>query len=318
MNINTIFFVIIISLFSSYVVRNTSFPYFCPNVSKSNQVVFVSGASSGIGRELAFEFARKGASLVLAARRRKELEETAERCRSEFKSSKVIVYVRDLASKQASKDIAELVVQHFDGNLDIAVLNHAVVPMKLLVESRNLDDDFFSVMDINLASSVRLSASLLPFLEKRNGKLIGIGSAGEYVPSIGLGAYQVSKVALSSYFDHLRMERTYLGSKVTVQYVVLGKVDTDQLLKKYGNVSSSNVDFPPPLSEQECVRQLMCVIDRGIIHSFVPSSTFWYTIVGSIREILPWTSKIAWVSTKPDLEQRIVKAQNELLTSRGV
>ena len=95
------------------------------DVVNKRQNVVVTGASSGIGAEIARQYARRGASLVIAARRLEELQKVAEECR-QLGSPLVEVCVTDVTNPADCERAGKVVAEKFDGKLDVLVLNAGI------------------------------------------------------------------------------------------------------------------------------------------------------------------------------------------------
>lgn len=183
-----------------------------------NQVVWITGASSGIGAALAEAFAREGARLVLSARRRTELEAVATRCGGE-----PFVLPLDLAEAATFPPLVDAVRQRL-GRVDIVVHNGGVGQRSLAKET-TLDVDR-RIMEINYFGAVALTKALLPsMLEARAGHLVVVSSVMGKVGTPLRSAYAASKHALHGFFDCLRAELADDG--ITVTLICPGYVRTD-------------------------------------------------------------------------------------------
>jgi short-subunit dehydrogenase len=187
----------------------------------NGQRVLVTGASSGIGAELAEALARRGAVLALCARREDRLRETLERCLTHSPDSRM--WVCDLAEPAAVEQLAADVTKAF-GGVDILV-NNAGVPKRRHV--KDLDADTVTrVMAINYLSPIRLTLALLPsMLERDYGRIVNISSVAAVLSSPGEAAYDASKAALSSFSEAMAIDLWNTGVKVLVVYP--GVIDTE-------------------------------------------------------------------------------------------
>lgn len=271
-----------------------------------------------VGRSIALRYAERGASLIITARRMEELESVAEECRirlmkTKNKRAKVVTVVGDVAQDEARKEIQKRIEADFGGKLNVAVLNHAVNPMKLLTDIKSWNTEFFSTMDINFKSSVLLSEIVLPYLEKTAGTLAGIGTNGELTQVVGLGAYIVSKTALCAFFDYLRLELGFVNSRVTVSYITLGTIDTEQLAEKYVDpeLRKQKDWMLPLLSPAEAARQIQCALDRKVPYTVVPFVYHWLQLPTLSRDTWPFANRVGWLASKPDLIESIARKKRE-------
>jgi dehydrogenase/reductase SDR family member 7B len=174
------------------------------------KVVWITGASSGIGRSLALAFADSGARLILSARRREALEEVRRSCPE---SAEILVLPLDLEDLPALAAHVAAVLDRF-GAVDIMVHNAGVavrdraVNTSLEVHER--------VLRTNYLGPVALTAAVLPsMLARRAGQFVVISSLSGKYGGPQLSAYAAAKHALHGYFESLRAEEHDSGIVVT-------------------------------------------------------------------------------------------------------
>ena len=182
------------------------------------QVVWITGASSGIGAALAEAFAQEGARLILSARRRTELEQVAAKCKGE-----PFVLPLDLAQPESFQAHVESALQRF-GRIDVVVHNGGVSQRSLAQETR-LDVDR-RIMDINYFGTVALTKALLPSMKKaKSGHFVVVSSVMGKIGTPHRSTYAASKHALHGFFDCLRAEVADDGLFVTL--ICPGYIQTD-------------------------------------------------------------------------------------------
>ena len=183
------------------------------------KVVGITGASSGIGRALAFAFDRAGARLILSARDARSLEPVRAACRA---SDQVHLLPFDLAALDTIPQIAERALGLW-GHVDYMVHNAGVALRDRMVDTPlRLDQQ---IMATNYFGPVALTKALLPsMLQRRSGCFVVVSSiSGKYgVPQ--LSAYSASKHALHGCFECLRAEVHDHNIQVTI--VIPGFVRT--------------------------------------------------------------------------------------------
>ncbi len=185
------------------------------------KTVFITGASSGIGRALAIEYARKGVRVAIVARRKKELDEVASTVGA--KGGVAVPIVADVADA-ASVESALAEANDALGGLDMVIANagagcttHAT---KLTVA------DVLRVVDVNVRGAfVTLVAALPYLLDRKRGHLVGVSSLAGRRGLPHAGPYSASKAALSTFLETLRLDLAGTGVRVTD--VQPGFVDTD-------------------------------------------------------------------------------------------
>lgn len=174
-----------------------------------NKVVIITGASSGIGKALAFGFASKGARLVLAARRVELLDEL----KGELSPAEVLTCKADVSVEADCQALIEAAVARF-GQIDILV-NNAGISMRAVFEDVELDV-IRQLMDVNFWGTVYCSKYALPHLLKTRGSLVGIISIAGHVGLPGRTGYSASKFAVRGFLDTLRIENLKKGLHVLV------------------------------------------------------------------------------------------------------
>ncbi len=187
------------------------------------QVVWITGASSGIGEELARQFAREKAFLILSARRVEELERVKKDC-LQFTSKAEILPV-DLADIDALYAVAEKAISLF-GRIDILINNGGISQRSSALETESAIET--RIMNVNYFSAVALSKYVLPLMEKNgNGRIVLMSSiTGKFgVPN--RSTYCASKHALIGYFDALRAELRIKNSPVTIHIILPGYIHTE-------------------------------------------------------------------------------------------
>lgn len=188
----------------------------------AEQVVVVTGASSGIGRATALAFAEKGAKVVGAARGRAALASLEERIRAGGGECHMVV--TDVADPAQVYRLAEEAEVRF-GRIDTWI-NAAAVSVYASVEDTT-DAEFARVMEVNFLGQVYGIHAAVPALGRSGGGvLIGVSSVeGERTVPLH-AAYSASKRALRSVYDALRMELAAQGSTIAVTTILPASIDT--------------------------------------------------------------------------------------------
>jgi len=224
-----------------------------------DNVVAITGASKGIGAELARQLAAKGARLVLAARNEKELEAVAADCR---KSGASVVCVRaDVASERDCQAIVAGAVLAF-GRLDTFV-NNAGVSMWARFEDIEDMTILERIMQVNYMGAVYCTRHALPHLRESRGRLVGVASLAGMVGVPTRTGYSASKHAMRGFFDSLRIELD--GSGVTVTMIYPGFVSTGIRENASGPdgkpIAISPVKEGEVMSVDDCARRIVKAIE---------------------------------------------------------
>lgn len=198
-----------------------------PIESLRGQVVWITGASTGIGAALALRLARAGVKLAISARSAQKLEEVKQACvdTGGVEGDDVLVVPLDMTHYHQQQAAFDTVLTHF-GQLDILVSN-AGRTQRANWEDIELDVDK-ALFDVNVFSLVSLTRIVLRyFLNRGRGHLAVTSSAAGKIGVAISATYTASKHALHGYFECLRQEKS--GSGVSVSMVCPGPVDSNLL-----------------------------------------------------------------------------------------
>jgi len=184
------------------------------------RTLIVTGASSGIGREVVRVAPAFGFNVVAVARRKERLEALANELQA--RGARCVVLAIDVRAPQAAKAIVDTAMSAF-GRIDV-LLNNAGVgsPGNLLEQS---DTAIAAQWDLHVAAPLRITRAALPHLRSTGGQVMFVGSGLARVPSPGYGAYASAKAAVRAAAIQLRRELRADGIAVT--YIDPGAVDTE-------------------------------------------------------------------------------------------
>jgi short-subunit dehydrogenase len=177
----------------------------------NNKIVWITGASSGIGKTLAIALSKLDCKLVISARRTKELEKVKALCKN---PDVVHVLTLDLGAIDTFKTIVKEAVSVF-GSIDILVNNGGISQRSPIIET-SIEVDR-KLMEIDYLGTVALSKVLLPhFVDQQSGHFVVVSSVMGKFSSHYRSAYCGAKHALHGFFDALRLEHDKDGIKVTM------------------------------------------------------------------------------------------------------
>lgn len=177
-----------------------------------NKVVIITGASSGIGKACAEEFAKRGANLVLAARQYVTLCEVTADLESRYGIRAVAVQT-DVSKEQDCEELSKQAVLSF-GKIDI-LINNAGLSMRALFNDLDLSV-LKNLMDVNFWGTVYCTKYALPEILKTKGSIIGVSSIAGYRGLPGRTGYSASKFAMNGFMESLRTELLKTGVHVLV------------------------------------------------------------------------------------------------------
>jgi short-subunit dehydrogenase len=176
----------------------------------NNKTVIITGASSGIGKSLAVEFARRGANLVLAARQYVTLCEIAQSLQNQYQIGAIAVQC-DVTIEGDCQVLIHHAITAF-GKIDV-LINNAGISMRALFKDADLGV-LKSLMDVNFWGAVYCTKYALPEIIKTQGSIVGVSSIAGYKGLPGRTGYSASKFAMNGFLDALRVETLKTGIHV--------------------------------------------------------------------------------------------------------
>ncbi|REE02073.1 SDR family oxidoreductase [Marinoscillum furvescens] len=226
----------------------------------SNNVVMITGASSGIGEALAYELAAKGARLILSARRKEELERVKGNCANQ---ENIRILSLDLSDSFAIGQKAKEAESLF-GQVDI-LINCGGISQRDKVINTQLEVDR-KIMEVNYFGTIALTKALLPGMVNRKfGHQVVITSATGIISTPLRSSYAASKHALHGFYDALRAEHHDDGLRVSI--ILPGYVRTQISLNALmGDGSQQNkMDDAQDqgLSPEACAKKIIQAIEKN-------------------------------------------------------
>lgn len=192
-------------------------------LSLKNKIVFISGASSGIGMACANMFAKEGANLILAARRKERLEKLALELKEEFNTESRILFF-DIQNYQEIKEAFNSLPENWK-DVDILINSAGLAKGMQKLQDGN-PDDWDVMINTNIKGLLYLTREILPYMVKReSGHIINLGStAGHDVYPSG-NVYCATKFAVNAITQSLRID--VLDKSIKVSSVDPGMVETE-------------------------------------------------------------------------------------------
>ncbi|CAN4089341.1 unnamed protein product [Withania somnifera] len=238
----------------------------------AGKIVIITGASSGIGEHLAYEYARRGACLTIAASREKSLREVAERALN-LGAPDVLVVPADVSEVEDCRRIVDRTIRHF-GRLDHLVNNAGMTSGSLLEEIEEIPN-VRSVM-------VYMTRFAIPYLRNSEGRIIVLSSSASWMPAPRMSLYCASKAAMTLFFEALRIE---FGGDIKITLVTPGFVESEMTQGKYidetGKVGISpqmrdvQVGITPVVKVEDCAKAIVSGACRGERYVTVPA---WFVV----------------------------------------
>ena len=171
-------------------------------INLKNKTVWITGASSGIGEALAYQFAKEGAKLVLSARRENELQRVAQA--TGLSEKEVLVLPMDMLEFEFFPEKIKTVIDHF-GQIDFVVQNAGVSQRSYVKDTQF--KVYRDLMELDFFSIVAFTQALLPYMtEQKTGHFVVISSIAGKIGVPLRGGYGAAKHAVIAFFDSLRAE----------------------------------------------------------------------------------------------------------------
>jgi len=187
----------------------------------SGKTIWITGASSGIGKSLAHEFSKMNTQLILSGRNQRSLEKIKDTCL--HNGSSVLTVPFDLSDRNSIVNSAEIVLEKY-GSVDL-LINNGGISQRSFVQNTRLDVDQ-KIMSVNYFGNIALTKALLPSMlaQGRGHIAVTTSIAGKFGFPMR-SAYSASKHALYGFYDTLRVELA--DQNVTVTMICPGRIQTN-------------------------------------------------------------------------------------------
>ena len=255
------------------------------------KTVVITGASSGIGRAAALEFARRGADVVLGARRAQELERTAAECRERGVQARAVV--TDVRNRDACFRLIAAA-----GRVDVLVNNagYAILDSIESATAADLDD----MMSTNYFGTVHCTQAVLPqMLERRNGTIVNVASVTGLMGYAGMGGYGATKFAVVGFSEALRDE--CLGRGVMVALVCPGTTESDFFVRAERSKLPAPARLIPAITPERVAVAICDSAEDGRYRRILPASAAFYI---RLKEFFPRLAHALFRRTSSLLERR--------------
>ena len=220
----------------------------------------ITGASRGIGRELAYQLANQGAWLSLAARDIGRLQDVAVQCQQ--RGGRTMITQTDVTGQAQCQDLIERTVAEY-GRVDTLVNNAGVSMRALFADIQDLSI-IERLMRVNFLGSVYPTYYALPYLKESHGRIVVIASLTALFGVPTRSGYAASKHAVKGFFDSLRIELADSGVTVTISYPDF--VATDARRRALGvdgqPIGESHLDEGKVMSVETCVELLVKAMEQ--------------------------------------------------------
>jgi short-subunit dehydrogenase len=253
-----------------------------------NKAILITGASSGIGEELALQLAQLGARLTVTARRRELLDQLAQKIAATAKPTPLVVPADVTCDDDLARAVSESLRVH--NKLDIVIANAGfgvAAPFKKLTL-----DDYRRQFETNVFGVLRTVYAALPSIEQSRGNIVLVGSVAGWAATPGASAYAMSKFAVRALADSITPELALSGVKVTL--LSPGFVASN--IRRVDNRGSFHNHAPEPIPHwlvvptDKAVRQILHAIAQGKREAII---TGHGKALVALSRFAPWLLRIA-------------------------
>lgn len=221
-------------------------------------MIIITGASSGIGKALAYEFAKHNCKIVLAGRNSDKLFEVATALENKTQITSIVA---DVSIEQDCKKLIDETIKKF-GQIDI-LINNAGISMRALFEDLDLNV-LKKLMDTNFWGTVYCTKYALPNLLKTKGSVIGISSIAGKKGLPGRIGYSASKFAMEGFLESLRIENLKKGLQVLIVCpgFTASNIRNVALNKDGNQQGESPRDEKKMMTAEEVARKIVVAIEK--------------------------------------------------------
>ncbi len=260
-----------------------------------DKVIWITGASSGIGEALALELAKKEARLILSARNAEALNKVA--AQTKLPELDIMILPFDLKNTSNASALAAQVINKF-GRVDVLINNGGFSQRSLSLDTN--DQIERDIMEVNYFSAVNLTKAVAPYmLRQKQGQIIVIssiaGKFGFYLRS----SYSAAKHALHGYFESFRLETENLGIRTLM--VCPGKVKTNISFNAVAKQGEKHNQMDPShenaMDAETCAKQIIDAMLKGEEEIFI----------GGKELKAVWLKRIF-----PSIFSKVIRKQNPL------
>lgn len=251
----------------------------------TNKIIWITGASSGIGEEIAIQCAQAGAKIVLSARSEAGLIRVQEKLTGDGH----LVLPLDLEHSENFPDLAKRVIEKY-GRIDY-LFNNGGLSQRSNASETQLSVDRY-IMEVNYFGNIALTKAVLPYMiQQKSGHIITTSSIAGKFGFFLRSAYSASKHALQGFYESLALEEEHNGIKVTIAYP--GKINTNISMHALNGSGEKHNQMDhnqaTGMSVQVCVQKLLRAVEKNkqevlignketlavTLKRFLPQGLFW-------------------------------------------
>ncbi|WP_047245694.1 SDR family oxidoreductase [Maribacter thermophilus] len=231
-----------------------------------DKIIWITGASSGIGEELSYQLNEQGCKLIISARREKELNRVKNNCTA---PKNVSVLPLDLGNFEQLENMPEKAVS-FYGKIDILINNGGISQRSLITDTKF--EVYQQMMNINYLGTIKLTMQTLPyFTRQKSGHFVTVTSLMGKFSSPYRSGYCGAKHALHGFFDSLRMEHEKDGIDVTL--ICPGFIQTNiakNALTGDGSLQKKEDDATKNgITAHQCAKEIIRAVEKKKFEAYI-------------------------------------------------
>ena len=247
-----------------------------------DKVVLITGASSGIGAELAQQLSTQKAKLILTARNKEALEQVKQKCLQQTLYCKIVV--ADLSKEDEIEKLVTTALEQFK-KIDFVFLNAGVTQRSLAFETDT--SVYRALMNINFFAPVTITQKLFPYFKLNgSGHFVVISSVAGLIGFPYRSGYAAAKHALMGYFETLQTENAVEGVKYTI--ISPGRINTPisaSALTKDGSPHLKNdIGQMNGIPVEKCVSKILKAVENNKKHIIIARGEYWLWV---IKKLMP-------------------------------
>lgn len=246
---------------------------------ESKQLILITGGSSGIGKHLASEYLKQGASVIIIADGKEKLQEAHDDLKNI--SDRIRSYVCDVGDSKAVRDTVELILKEI-GCPDILVNNAGFATYRTFDQTPY--DEMERLVQVNLTGVLRFIKCFLPdMMERKSGHIVNVSSIGGVIPITPCAIYGASKYGLVGISYTLRYE--LMDYNIKIHLICPGRVDTPFFDHETFRNRTTRSEMKKFIPVEKVSKAIMKAVEKNRFFTVIPN---YYGVIVWLRNVFPF------------------------------